>query len=37
MSMSSMKAQIATSMLGGANSAYLEAQYELYLKNPDGI
>lgn len=35
--MSSMKAQIETSMLGGANSAYLEAQYELYLQDPDSV
>jgi len=33
--MSSMKAQQETSVFSGANSAYLEAQYELYLKDPN--
>jgi len=35
--MSSMKAQQETSVFNGANSAYLEAQYEQYLKDPNAI
>jgi len=37
MAMSSMKAQLETSVFSGANSAYLEAQYEQYLKDPNSI
>lgn len=35
--MSSMKAQLETSVFSGANSAYLEGQYELYLKDPNSV
>lgn len=35
--MSSMKAQRETSVFSGANSAYLEGQYELYLKDPSSV
>jgi len=37
MAMSSMKAQLETSVFSGANSAYLEAQYEQYLRDPNSI
>ncbi len=35
--MSSMKAQLETSVFSGANSAYLENQYEQYLKDPNSV
>ena len=35
--MSSMKAQQQTSMLAGANSPYLESQYEQYLRDPNSV
>ena len=35
--MSSMKAQLETSVFSGANSAYLEGQYEQYLKDPNSV
>jgi len=35
--MSSMKAQIESSVFSGANSAYLEGQYEQYLKDPNSV
>ncbi len=35
--MSSMKSQQASSMLGGANSPYLEMLYEQYLGEPDSV
>lgn len=35
--MSTMKARLETSLYNGANSAYLEAQYELYLKDPNSV
>ncbi len=35
--MSSMKAKIESSMLGGANSPYLEHMYEAYLRDPNSI
>ncbi len=37
MAMSSMKAQLDTSVFSGANSAYLENQYEQYLKDPNSV
>ncbi len=35
--MSSMKEQLETSVFSGANSAYLEGQYEQYLKDPNSV
>jgi len=35
--MSSMKGQLETSMLGGANSPYLEMHYEQYLRDPNSV
>ena len=35
--MSSMKEQLETSMLAGANSPYLESQYEQYLRDPNSV
>lgn len=35
--MSSMKSQWETSMLGGANSPYLEMHYEQYLRDPNSV